>query len=247
MSAALLLTLIVFLPAFGALALAFMPSENKEGIRLVTLGITIAVLALVIGGLMLPPEVSGGWNKGLTYDTAQADVQNVVNLPWIPSFQINYFLALDGISFPLVVLTAFITLLSMGASWSITKHVKAYCILFLLLETGMIGVFVSLDFFLFYVFWEVMLLPMYFLIGIWGGPRRLYAAIKFFLFTLVGSVLMLLGILALYFYNSTGLFGWGGLGDDRTFDILQFHAIASRLMNAVSTTSGKLIPSRPMK
>jgi NADH-quinone oxidoreductase subunit M len=195
MSAALLLTLIVFLPAFGALALAFMPSDNKEGIRLVTLGVTVAVLALVVGGLLLPPDLSGGWNKDLFY---------IVNIPWIPSFRIDYFLALDGISLPLVVLTAFVTLLAMAASWSITKHVKAYCILFLLLETGMIGVFVSLDFFLFYVFWEVMLLPMYFLIGVWGGPRKEYAAIKFFLYTLLGSVLMLIAILMLYFYSDLG-------------------------------------------
>ena len=90
-------------------------------------------------------------------------------------------------------------MLSMGASWPIDKHVKAYCILFLLLETGMLGVFLALDFFLFYVFWEVMLLPMYFLIGVWGGPRREYAAIKFFLYTLLGSVLMLIAILMLYF------------------------------------------------
>jgi NADH-quinone oxidoreductase subunit M len=199
MSAALLLTLIVFLPAIGALALAFMPSDNKEGIRLVTLGVTIAVMALVIGGLMIPTQYSGGWNSGLVFDTTTPGVQNVVNLPWIPSFSIDYFLALDGISFPLVVLTAFVSLLAMGASWTITKHVKAYCILFLLLETGMIGVFVALDFFLFYVFWEVMLLPMYFLIGIWGGPRKEYAAIKFFLYTLLGSVLMLIAILMLYF------------------------------------------------
>ncbi len=202
MTPALLLTLIVFLPAFGALALAFFPSENKEGIRLVTLGITIAVLVLVIGGLMLPPEYSGGWNKDLQFNTAEADVQNVVNLPWIPSFQIDYFLAVDGISFPLVLLTAFVCVLAMGASWSITKHVKAYCILFLLLETGMVGVFLALDFFLFYVFWEVMLLPMYFLIGIWGGPRKEYAAIKFFLYTLLGSVLMLIAILMLYFTSN---------------------------------------------
>ena len=118
---------------------------------------------------------------------------------WIPSFGINYFMGLDGISFPLVVLTAFLSVLAMGASWPIKKHVKAYCILFLLLETGMLGVFMALDFFLFYVFWEVMLLPMYFLIGVWGGPRREYAAIKFFLYTLVGSVLMLIAILMLYF------------------------------------------------
>jgi NADH-quinone oxidoreductase subunit M len=100
---------------------------------------------------------------------------------------------------PLVVLTTFLSVLACAASWPINKHVKAYHVLFLLLETGMLGVFVSLDFFLFYVFWEVMLLPMYFLIGIWGGPRREYAAIKFFLYTLLGSVLMLLAILMLYF------------------------------------------------
>jgi NADH-quinone oxidoreductase subunit M len=197
MTAALLLSLIVFLPAFGALALAFFPSENKEGIRLVTLGITIAVLVLVIGGLMLPPDMSGGWNKDLAFNTTEPGVQNVVMYSWIPSFEIDYFLAVDGLSFPLVLLTAFVCLLAMGASWSITKHVKAYCILFLLLETGMVGVFLALDFFLFYVFWEVMLLPMYFLIGIWGGPRKEYAAIKFFLYTLLGSVLMLIAILML--------------------------------------------------
>ena len=108
-------------------------------------------------------------------------------------------MGLDGISFPLVVLTAFVCLLAMGASWSINKYVKGYCVLFLLLETGMLGVFMALDFFLFYVFWEVMLLPMYFLIGVWGGPRKEYAAIKFFLYTLFGSVLMLIAILMLYF------------------------------------------------
>ena len=108
-------------------------------------------------------------------------------------------MGIDGISFPLVVLTSFVSMLAMGASWPINKHVKAYCILFLLLETGMLGVFLALDFFLFYVFWEVMLLPMYFLIGVWGGPRKEYAAIKFFLYTLFGSVLMLIAILMLYF------------------------------------------------
>src|SRR6201999_1776089 len=108
-------------------------------------------------------------------------------------------------SFPLVLLTSFSSLLAMGASWPIQKHVKAYCILFLLLETGMLGVFLALDFFLFYVFWEVMLLPMYFLIGVWGGPRKEYAAIKFFLYTLVGSVLMLIAILILYFNSDLKL------------------------------------------
>jgi NADH-quinone oxidoreductase subunit M len=151
---------------------------------------------------MLPPDVSGGWNKDLAFNTAEPGVQNVVMYSWIPSFEIDYFLAVDGISFPLVLLTAFVSVLAMGASWSITKHVKAYCILYLLLVTGMIGVFLALDFFLFYVFWEVMLLPMYFLIGIWGGPRKEYAAIKFFLYTLLGSVLMLIAILMLYFNSN---------------------------------------------
>ena len=129
----------------------------------------------------------------------------MVRHDWIPRFDIHYFLGFDGISLPLVILTSFLSVLAMWASWPITKNVRAYCILFLLLETGMLGVFLSLDFFLFYVFWEVMLLPMYFLIGIWGGPRREYAAIKFFLFTLVGSVLMLVAILVLYSYSNVHL------------------------------------------
>src|SRR5947209_20082393 len=114
-------------------------------------------------------------------------------------------MGLDGISLPLVLLTSFLSMLAMGASWPITKSVRGYCILFLLLETGMLGVFLALDFFLFYVFWEVMLLPMYFLIGVWGGPRREYAAIKFFLYTLLGSVLMLIAILMLYFNSDLRL------------------------------------------
>ncbi len=132
-------------------------------------------------------------------------MQQAFSLPWIPAFNIDYALGIDGISFPLVLLTSFLSMLAMWASWPIHKHVKAYCILFLLLETGMLGVFMALDFFLFYVFWEVMLLPMYFLIGIWGGPRREYAAIKFFLFTLVGSVLMLVALLMLYFNSDLRL------------------------------------------
>src|SRR5688572_12855357 len=142
------------------------------------------------------------YDPALTFDTARSELQSAFKYDWIPSFQIDYFMALDGISLPLVVLTAFVSLLAMGASWSITKYVKAYCILFLLLETGMLGVFLALDFFLFYVFWEVMLLPMYFLIGVWGGQRKEYAAIKFFLYTLVGSVLMLIAILMLYFNSN---------------------------------------------
>lgn len=132
--------------------------------------------------------------------------------PWITgeNFTIEYFLGIDGLGFPLFILTTLVAFLACLASWNfdrwtINKGVRAYFALFLLLETGMLGVFVSLDFFLFYVFWEVMLLPMYFLIGVWGGPRREYAAIKFFLFTLAGSVLMLVVLVAMYFYSDAAI------------------------------------------
>ena len=119
---------------------------------------------------------------------------------WIPSIGAHYFLGIDGISFLLVMLTTVLGAISILSSWTaIQKREKEYYILLLLLQIGMLGVFMSLDFFLFYVFWEVMLVPMYFLIGVWGSDRRLYAAIKFFLYTLAGSVMMLLAILALYF------------------------------------------------
>ncbi|MCA9268175.1 MAG: NADH-quinone oxidoreductase subunit M [Planctomycetales bacterium] len=188
MSHVYLLTLIAFFPALGALLLAFVPGQNKDVFRFTTLLVTLVVLVLAVF-LALPGN----------FDIQEGAMQNAFSLPWIPSFDIHYFMGVDGISLPLVVLTALVSVLACGASWSITKHVKAYCILFLLLEAGMLGVFMSLDFFLFYVFWEVMLLPMYFLIGVWGGPRKEYAAIKFFLYTLVGSVLMLIAILMLYF------------------------------------------------
>src|SRR5437667_10222526 len=123
---------------------------------------------------------------------------------WIPSLGAKYLLGVDGISLLLVMLTTVISFLSILSSWNaIEDRLKEYYAMFLLLETGMIGVFLSLDFFLFYVFWELVLVPMYFIIGVWCGPRKLYAAIKFFLYTLSGSVLMLLGILTLYFQYNT--------------------------------------------
>lgn len=194
--ALLLLSLIVFLPVIAAIIIAFIPASQVDGIRYITLAATAAVMALCVIGF---DPLGWGVSPATNYDIAQAQMQDTFNVGWIPSFDIEYFMGLDGISFPLVMLTAFVSLLAMGASWSITKYVKGYCILFLLLETGMLGVFMALDFFLFYVFWEVMLLPMYFLIGVWGGPRKEYAAIKFFLYTLLGSVLMLIAILMLYF------------------------------------------------
>jgi len=188
---AVYLSLIVFLPALVALVLALIPRVTDEAYKYITLAATIAVCLLSFGLLRQ--------GAGIDFQAGVAEMQNMFHVEWIPSFGIQYLMGVDGISFPLLVLTTFLSVLAMIASWPIMKHVKAYCILFLLLETGMLGVFLSLDFFLFYVFWEVMLLPMYFLIGVWGGPRREYAAIKFFLYTLLGSVAMLIAILMLYF------------------------------------------------
>ncbi|MDZ4783788.1 MAG: NADH-quinone oxidoreductase subunit M [Planctomycetia bacterium] len=185
-----LLSLLTFFPAIGALVLAFLPKDKPDALKLFTLVITGVVFAASLG-LVLP---STGW-----YDPSNAGMQLTFAHPWIPTFNIDYAMGLDGISMPLLLLTTFVFFLSMWASWPIEKHVKAYCILFLILETGVIGVFMSLNFFLFYVFWEVMLLPMYFLIGVWGGPRREYAAIKFFIYTLLGGVFMLIAVLMLYF------------------------------------------------
>ncbi len=189
------LSLLVFLPVLGTLILLVIPSRAVDAIRYVTFAVTAVVFLLTLLAFF-----SSGSALSFAYEGETARyMQATFHIPWIPSFDIYYAMGVDGISLPLVVLTGLVSLLAMGASWSITKHVKGYCILFLLLETGMLGVFLALDFFLFYVFWEVMLLPMYFLIGVWGGPRREYAAIKFFIYTLVGSVLMLIAILMLYF------------------------------------------------
>ncbi len=191
----LLLSAIVFLPAAGALAVGLVPKGRDEAMKWISLAITAGVFLLTVW-IAVPQGASGDATR---FELGQAAMQQAFRIPWITSFDIEYAMGIDGISFPLVILTSFLSVLAMAASWNITRHVKAYCMLFLLLETGMLGVFMALDFFLFYVFWEVMLLPMYFLIGVWGGPRREYAAIKFFLFTLVGSVLMLVALLMLYF------------------------------------------------
>ncbi len=183
------------------LSLPIVPKAREELIRWIAFATTGVVFVI---SLMVAVPALGGFG-GTAFSVGSSEMQLVVKMPWIDAFGIEYLLGVDGISMPLVVLTTFLSVLACAASWNISKHVKAYFVLFLLLETGMIGVFISLDFFLFYVFWEVMLLPMYFLIGIWGGPRREYAAIKFFLYTLLGSVLMLLAILMLYFNSDVRL------------------------------------------
>jgi NADH-quinone oxidoreductase subunit M len=184
------LSVLVFLPAVVAAFIGLAPLDGKQA-KWITLG------TMVVSFLMSLHMLFG--DGPVRYEAGVAEMQNLFAVDWIPSFGIRYMMGTDGISFPLIALTTFLSLLAMGASWPIVKHEKAYCVLYLLLVTGMLGVFLALDFFLFYVFWEVMLLPMYFLIGVWGGPRKEYAAIKFFLYTLLGGVLMLIAILMLYF------------------------------------------------
>ncbi len=204
-----ILTLITFLPILGMIVVLLLPKEKTRVIQItaaVATGLQ-AVLAIVIW-MTFNPSLAG------INDVSQ--MQFVERLPWIvipetPWFgeiRIEYFLGIDGLSMPMVLLTALISFLATFSSFSITKSVKGYFVMFLLLDTGMMGVFCALDMFLFYVFWELMLLPMYFLIGIWGGPRREYAAIKFFIYTLAGSVLLLLVMIGLYFSTvdpSTGV------------------------------------------
>jgi len=181
-----LLTWIIFTPLIGTAVVLFLPKERVNLIRWTSALFTfIPLLLSVVMLVRFAPTVNG--------------FQFVEHYEWIPMFNIEYYLGADGLSVPMIFLTALLSFLCIFASWGIDRGEKAYFALFLLLETGMMGVFTALDFFLFYVFWEIVLLPMYFLIGIWGGPRREYAAIKFFLYTLFGSVLMLIVMLALYF------------------------------------------------
>jgi len=187
------LSLLIFMPTIGALALALLfNSKAIEAMRVFTVVVTAITFVMTLC-------LWSGFDPHETGIQPVVDGVHGVSVEWIGSWNIHYRLGYDGISLPLVVLTSFISMLAALASWSINKLHKGYFILFLLLETGMLGVFLALDFFLFYVFWEVMLLPMYFLIGVWGGPRREYAAIKFFLYTLAGSVLMLIAMLMFYF------------------------------------------------
>jgi NADH-quinone oxidoreductase subunit M len=186
-----ILTILTFFPLVGILILLLIDKSKHAAIKTITFIISslVAIFSLYIY---------------LNFDPASASMQFSINKSWIESLGINYHLGIDGISLFLVLLTTFLTPLAILSSWSaITEKVKGYYISMLFLETGMIGVFVSLDLFLFYVFWELMLIPMYFLIGIWGGPRRIYATVKFVLFTMTGSLLMLVAILVLYFMNHT--------------------------------------------
>ena len=187
------LILVTFFPLVGVLALLCVPPDRKNALRW-----TALVASLVTFGLSI-------WILTL-FDKSNPDLQLGLNLPWIQvaGWNISFAIGVDGLSILLVLLTTFLTPISILSTWNaVQERVKDFMIFFLLLEVGMLGVFLAQDLFLFYVFWEFTLVPMYFLIGIWGGPRRIYAAIKFFLYTMAGSILMLLAILWLGIYQGT--------------------------------------------
>jgi NADH-quinone oxidoreductase subunit M len=185
--------LVTFFPLVGVLALLFIPAEKKDALRWTALAASLATFGLSIWMLTL-------------FDKSNPDLQLGFSLPWIQvaDWNIRFAMGIDGLSILLVLLTTFLTPISILSTWAaVQERVKDFMIFFLLLEVGMLGVFLAQDLFLFYIFWEFTLVPMYFLIGIWGGPRRIYAAIKFFLYTMAGSILMLLAILWLGIYQGT--------------------------------------------
>ncbi len=191
-----LLTVVTFLPAAAAVLLVFVPRRHELLLR------TSALLATIATFLISVPLY-------LRFDARSADYQFEEYARWMPNFGVGYHVGIDGISLLLVLLTTLITPVALASTWrAIDDRVKEFVVTLLVLETGMVGVFVSLDLFLFYVFWEAMLIPMYFIIGVWGGGRRIYAAVKFVLYTMVGSLLMLVAILALYYQHgaATGTF-----------------------------------------
>ncbi|MFZ5979784.1 MAG: NADH-quinone oxidoreductase subunit M [Candidatus Zixiibacteriota bacterium] len=196
------LTLVTFFPMLGVILMLFVPSDRHDTLKGVSLIIAFITMLISFGIYYM-------------FDTMGNGMQFEINKSWIMSLGINYHMGIDGISLLLIVLTTILTVLCILSSWnSITVNIKGYYISMLILATGMIGVFCALDLFLFYVFWEVMLIPMYFIIGIWGGPRKIYAAIKFVLFTMFGSLLMLVALLFLYFE-------YARYSGEYTFDLLK--------------------------
>src|SRR5438132_10913023 len=254
------MSLVIFVPTLTALLLIFVPRGQEEAMRWISLfGTAITLVVSLVIFIGYRAEVvdfnTGKDNELLGVLNARADAADrgekasqpigrqdwVARRSWIDRFNIDYYLGTDGISLPLVLLTTVISFLAMIASWNIERFVRAYCMLFLILETGMIGTFLALDFFLFYIFWEVMLLPMYFLIGVWGGPRREYAAIKFFLYTLLGSVFILIALLGFYFTDIRDFVPGTDMNSERnSFDLVV-------LQNAGRTASEVLKGADPGK
>ncbi len=194
---------LIALPLVGFVILLFIPSEAKKALRWVALLTSLATFVVALGVLA-------------QFQVGNPNLQMVVRQPWvrIGDVTIEFYLGVDGLSLLMVLLTAFLTPIAILSTWSaVEERVKGFMLFFLLLESGMLGVFLALDLVLFYIFWEFTLVPMIFLIGVWGGERRVYAAVKFFLFTMVGSVLMLLGIL--YLGLQTRTFAWDALLQQR--------------------------------
>lgn len=181
-----ILSLIIFIPLIGGILVLFLPKDKNQLIKISAT--TIATFPVILTGLVC-----------LLFNQTSSQVQFMEKIDWIPALGISYFVGLDGLGLPLVIITTLLSLLSLTISWNVSVRVKEYFALFLILEAGMLGVFMALDLFLFYIFWELVLVPMYFIIGIWGGPRKEYAAIKFILYTIIGSLIMLLGFLGIYF------------------------------------------------
>jgi NADH-quinone oxidoreductase subunit M len=201
-----ILTVVTFFPLVGIILILLLDRDQHHLIRVVALltSLVTFLLSLVLYFRFYP---------------GTGEMQFVESYSWIPSLGMGYRMGIDGVSLFLVLLTTFLTPIAIWSTWSaVTERVKGFMISTLALETGMLGVFVSLDLFLFYVFWEAMLIPMYFIIGVWGGPRRIYAAVKFILFTMTGSLLMLVAILALYFVNQS----YTGVA---TFNLLDYQGI----------------------
>lgn len=218
------LTWITFLPILGMIIITLIPTGRDERSKLISTQLFRWVtIFFTFLQLILAIIIYNNFNPDLAGINNQEGFQFVERLRWIElsgmpllgNVKIDYFIGIDGISAPMILLTSIVCFVASFASFSVTKSVKGFFAMYLLLDTGMMGVFVALDFFLFYVFWEIMLLPMYFLIGIWGGPRKEYAAIKFFLYTLFGSVFMLLVMIGLYF--SVGSFDMLAMMDPSNF------------------------------
>jgi NADH-quinone oxidoreductase subunit M len=212
-----ILTLLLAIPLVGATVIALLPKTSTRAIKVA--GLALSTIAFLVSVLVFAQ-----------FDGKNPGMQFVEKALWIPTLDVSYTIGVDGISLLLVVLTTFLTPIALLASWeSITNRLKGFVALMLLLEVGTLGVFLSLDLFLFYVFWEFMLIPMYFIIGIWGGGERIYAAIKFFLFTMAGSLLMLVAILWLGYYAS------GQPGGAFTTDLLKLYAIAPGIPMGIQT------------
>ncbi len=213
------LSILLLIPTLGAGMVAVLPGNNQRLLR--TAALLISLAGFVWAALLF------AW-----FDSSSGDMQFVENWTWFRAggFNVAYHVGIDGISLLLVVLTTFLMPLAVLGSWSITKNLKSYMVFMLLLETGMLGVFLALDLILFYVFWEVMLIPMYFLIGVWGGERRIYAAVKFFIYTMAGSLLMLAGIITLYFYNRAESFDLVGITDRLAAGQIRFSPSVEHLL-----------------